>query len=159
MVGVFVAFIRVVYGRTIYMSLPVPLSSIDTETVAEALVSIFSRVGIPSEILTNMGTQFTSSVMKEVSRLLSVKQLSGASQFCADSITDMTPEWSSGQVMNGLISIPLRSSTHENSNVSVGQSFSDRNEMFMKMRQLADGRPEVRTCANVNDFSSSVKGD
>ena len=72
MVGVFVAFIRVVYGRMIYMSLPVPLSSIDTETVAEAVVS---RVGIPSEILTDMGTQSTSSVMKEVSRFLSLKQL------------------------------------------------------------------------------------
>ena len=47
----------------------VPLSSIDTESVAEALVSIFSRVGLPSEILTDMGTQFTASVMKEVSKL------------------------------------------------------------------------------------------
>ena len=43
--------------------------------MAEALVSIFSRVGIPSEILTDMGTQFTSSVMEEVSRLMSFKQL------------------------------------------------------------------------------------
>ena len=34
----------------------VPLASIDTETVAEALVSIFSRVGIPNEVLTDMGT-------------------------------------------------------------------------------------------------------
>ena len=33
------------------MSVPVPLSSIDTESVAEALVSIFSRVGIPYETL------------------------------------------------------------------------------------------------------------
>ena len=32
------------------------LSSIDTGIVAEALVSIFSRVGIPSEIFTDMGT-------------------------------------------------------------------------------------------------------
>ena len=53
----------------------VPLSSVDTESMAEALVSIFSRVGIPSEILTDMGTQFTSSVMNEVSRRLSFKQL------------------------------------------------------------------------------------
>ena len=53
----------------------VPLASIDTETVAEALVSIFSRVGNPHEILTDMGTQYTSAVMKEVSRLLSFKQL------------------------------------------------------------------------------------
>ena len=43
--------------------------------MAEALVSIFSRVGIPSEILTDMETQFTSSIMKEVSRLLSFKPL------------------------------------------------------------------------------------
>ena len=53
----------------------VPLSFIDTETVAEALVSIFSRVVIPSEILTDIGTQFTSSVMREMSKLLSFKQL------------------------------------------------------------------------------------
>ena len=53
----------------------VPLASIDTETVAEALVSIFSHVGIPNEVLTDMGTQYTSAVMKEVSRLLSFKQL------------------------------------------------------------------------------------
>ena len=38
-------------------------------------MSIFSRVGIPHEVLTDMGTQYTSAVMKEVSRLLSFKQL------------------------------------------------------------------------------------
>ena len=48
-----------------------------------------------------MGTQFTSSVMKKVSRLFSFKQLSGAPQVCANSIIHMTSEWSSGQVMNG----------------------------------------------------------
>ena len=53
----------------------VPLASIDTETVAEALVSIFSRVGVPNEVISDLGTQYTSSVMKEVSRLLSFKQL------------------------------------------------------------------------------------
>ncbi|PIK52140.1 hypothetical protein BSL78_10987 [Apostichopus japonicus] len=53
----------------------VPLRNIDTERVAEALVDIFSRVGVPSEILTDRGSQFTSDVMKEVSRLLSLRQL------------------------------------------------------------------------------------
>ncbi|XP_064103315.1 uncharacterized protein LOC135213265 [Macrobrachium nipponense] len=53
----------------------VPLKGIETEQVAEALVQIFSRVGIPKEILSDMGTQFTSNLMKEVGRLLSVKQL------------------------------------------------------------------------------------
>ena len=53
----------------------VALKHIDTESVAEALISIFSRVGIPKETLSNCGTQFTSEMMKEVSRLLSLKQL------------------------------------------------------------------------------------
>ncbi|XP_071105112.1 uncharacterized protein [Haliotis cracherodii] len=43
----------------------VPLPRIETEYVAEALFEIFSRVGIPKEILTDMGAQFTSGVMKE----------------------------------------------------------------------------------------------
>ena len=53
----------------------VPLKNIDTETVAEALVDIFSRLGIPEEILRDLGTQFVSDCMKEVARLLSIKQL------------------------------------------------------------------------------------
>jgi len=53
----------------------IPLKRIDTTTVAEALLSIFSRVGVPSEILSDQGTQFTANLMKEISRLLSVKQL------------------------------------------------------------------------------------
>ncbi|KAK3109194.1 hypothetical protein FSP39_025154 [Pinctada imbricata] len=53
----------------------VALSTIDTERVAEALVEIFSRVGVPREMLTDMGSQFTSALMKEVSRLISMKQL------------------------------------------------------------------------------------
>ena len=49
--------------------------SIETERVAEALVQMFSRVGIPDEMLTDCGSQFTAEVMKEVSRLLSLQQL------------------------------------------------------------------------------------
>ena len=53
----------------------VPLKTTTTEVVAEALVDMFPRVGIPREILTDCGTQFTSELMKEVSRLLSLRQL------------------------------------------------------------------------------------
>jgi len=53
----------------------VALKNISTTTVAEALVSIFSRVGIPEEVLSDQGTQFTSHLMKEVGRMLSMKQL------------------------------------------------------------------------------------
>jgi transposase InsO family protein len=52
----------------------VALKDITAETVAEALVNMFSRVGIPREILSDQGGQFLSSVMKEVSRLLSMQQ-------------------------------------------------------------------------------------
>ncbi|XP_021347442.1 uncharacterized protein LOC110446564 [Mizuhopecten yessoensis] len=53
----------------------VPLKGIETERVAEALVDIFSRVGVPAEMLTDQGAQFTSGLMKEVNRLLSIRQL------------------------------------------------------------------------------------
>ena len=53
----------------------VALPGIETERVAEALVDMFSRLGIPEEMLTDMGSQFTSKMMAEVSRLLSLRQL------------------------------------------------------------------------------------
>ena len=48
---------------------------IETERVAEALLDVFSRVGFPTEILSDKGSQFTSDLMKEVCRLISLKQL------------------------------------------------------------------------------------
>ena len=36
---------------------------------------MFSRVGVPDEILTDCGSQFTSEVMKEVASLLLLQQL------------------------------------------------------------------------------------
>ena len=53
----------------------VALPGIETERVGEALVEMFSRVGIPDEMLTDCGSQFTAEVMKEVSRLLSLQQI------------------------------------------------------------------------------------
>ena len=44
----------------------VALPGIETERVAEALVEMFSRVGIPDEMLTDCGSQFTAEVIKEV---------------------------------------------------------------------------------------------
>ena len=53
----------------------VPLRHIDTVSIAEALVEIFCRVGVPKEILSDRGTQFKSDLMSEVHKLLSVKAL------------------------------------------------------------------------------------
>ena len=53
----------------------IALMRIDTPTVAEALVDMFSRLGIPEEILSDLGTQFVSECMEEVNRFLSVRHL------------------------------------------------------------------------------------
>ena len=53
----------------------VRLRNIDTETVAEALLHMYSRLGIPEEVLSDQGTQFMSSCMQDVSRLLSINRL------------------------------------------------------------------------------------
>ena len=53
----------------------VALPSIETERVAELLIGMFSRVGIPSEILIEHESRVTIEVMNEVSRLLSLQQL------------------------------------------------------------------------------------
>ena len=66
--------LTVVYYATRYPE-AVPLEKIDTESIAEALMGISSRVGFPREILSDNGTQFVSQVMREVTILISVKQL------------------------------------------------------------------------------------
>ena len=53
----------------------IPMTSIETVDVTEALVNIFAGVGIPREILRDRGSQFTSDLMKEIAGLLSIKQL------------------------------------------------------------------------------------
>jgi transposase InsO family protein len=53
----------------------VPLKHTDSVSVAEALLGIFSRVGIPREILSDQGTNFTSKLMGELHTLLGVKPL------------------------------------------------------------------------------------
>ena len=53
----------------------IPLKNISTESMAEAIVGIYSRVEVPEKVLSDLGTQFISDCMKEVSRLLSIRQL------------------------------------------------------------------------------------
>ena len=46
-----------------------PLKSISTEAVAEALVDMYSRLGVPEEILSDLGTQFVSECMQSMHNL------------------------------------------------------------------------------------------
>jgi len=52
----------------------VPLKDINASTVAEALLEIFSRVGLPYKVHSDRGSQFMSEMIREVYRLLDVKQ-------------------------------------------------------------------------------------
>ena len=58
----------------------VPLKNTDMESVADALLDVYSRVGVPEEVLSDLGTQFESEGMKEVARLPSIKTFNLASQ-------------------------------------------------------------------------------
>ncbi|KAK7113091.1 uncharacterized protein [Littorina saxatilis] len=51
----------------------VALKDIRADTVAEALFEMWTRLGIPDEVITDQGTQFTSNLMKEVNQFLSIK--------------------------------------------------------------------------------------
>ena len=51
----------------------IALTSIDAEKVADALISIFSRVGLPDSILSDQGSNFTSEILKQVAALLRIQ--------------------------------------------------------------------------------------
>ena len=53
----------------------VALKSIDAEHVAEELIPLFARVGVPREILTDQGSNFTSRLLEELYRLLHVRPI------------------------------------------------------------------------------------
>jgi hypothetical protein len=50
-----------------------PLRRISARPIAQALLQLFSRVGIPQEVLTDQGTAFLSKTLKQVYRLLGIK--------------------------------------------------------------------------------------
>ena len=51
----------------------IPLKGCRAKEIAEALVTVFSRVGIPEEILTDHGRQFTANYMEELMDILKIK--------------------------------------------------------------------------------------
>jgi hypothetical protein len=53
----------------------IPLRRVDAVTVAEALVEVFSRLGIPEEILTDQGSNFMSTLMSELFEMLKVNHI------------------------------------------------------------------------------------
>ncbi|KAJ8023192.1 hypothetical protein HOLleu_38300 [Holothuria leucospilota] len=53
----------------------VPIANQEAETIAGELITIFSRVGIPEEIVSDQGANFTSKLMQEVCTSLEIDHL------------------------------------------------------------------------------------
>jgi len=59
-------YILVICDYAIRYPEAIPLRSIDTEHIAGELINVFTRVGIPKEILTDQGSNFTSKLLMEL---------------------------------------------------------------------------------------------
>ena len=53
----------------------IPLRKFTTSTVAEELIRLFARHGIPREILTDQGTSFTAQLLKELYQLIGMRPI------------------------------------------------------------------------------------
>ena len=53
----------------------IPLKDGTTESVADALFTIYCRLGVPEQLLSDLGTQFISECMEQVSALMGIRRL------------------------------------------------------------------------------------
>ena len=53
----------------------IPLRDISAETVADGILEVWSRTGVPKEVFTDQGSQFTSKLMAQLCTKLKVKQV------------------------------------------------------------------------------------
>ena len=51
------------------------MKSTDAETVAQELVKIFARLGIPDELLTDQGSNFVLELLNQLSSLLRIRRI------------------------------------------------------------------------------------
>ncbi len=53
----------------------IALPSIDASRIANEVVNLFARVGMPAEILTDQGTNFMSALLQELYQLLNITRI------------------------------------------------------------------------------------
>ena len=53
----------------------IPLKRVDAQSVAEGMVEVYSRTGLPTEILTDQGTVFMSALHKQLCDILEIKHI------------------------------------------------------------------------------------
>ena len=68
----------------------IPLKKTDTDTIIEALIPFFGRVGFPEEVLTDRGTNFTSKLMQDFQKMVGIKAIRTSSYHPQ---TDGMVEW------------------------------------------------------------------
>jgi len=59
----------------------IPMKDIETQMVAECLLSVFARVGCPRVVHSNNSSQFTSGMLDEAYRLMSVEKRATSSPY------------------------------------------------------------------------------
>ena len=65
-------FVLVICNHATRYPEAIPLKQIDAERIAEELVQIFARVGVPQEILTDQGSNLTSQLLAKLYQLLHI---------------------------------------------------------------------------------------
>ena len=53
----------------------IAMPSVEATRIAKELMNLFSHVRVPDEIPTNLGTNFMSSLLEEIYRLLHIKKI------------------------------------------------------------------------------------
>ena len=68
-------FVLVIVDHATRFPEAIPLRNIEASTIADEMIKFFSRVGIPREILTDQGTNFTSALFTQLCRKLNIDKL------------------------------------------------------------------------------------
>ena len=68
-------YILVVCDYSIHYPEAIPLRKFTAPAIAEQLVELFTQHGIPREILTDQGTNFTSQLLQELYKMLGVRPI------------------------------------------------------------------------------------
>ncbi|PIK58065.1 hypothetical protein BSL78_05044 [Apostichopus japonicus] len=59
----------------------IPLSNVRSDTVVNALIKVFARIGLPEHIIHDQGTNFMSAVMKDMCDKLHIKQINTSAYY------------------------------------------------------------------------------
>ena len=59
-------YISTYIDYAIHWSEAIPLPDVTIERIADTLIRIFSSMGFPKEVISDRGSQFTSTIMKEI---------------------------------------------------------------------------------------------